>query len=86
MKLARKKNALWGRQRFKCVVCGLEIEGRESPDGTRIIPYDRAGYDGSPVRPFRCVDSALCHPGDKTTDAICATSAVGGVETETEGK
>ncbi len=59
----RRGNALHGRQRFRCTVCGLEVEGRESPDGTKIIPYDRAGYDGSPVRPFRCVDSPLCVPG-----------------------
>lgn len=43
-----------GRQRFVCVDCGLEFEGREMPDG-RVAPYDQAGYDGSPVRHCRCI-------------------------------
>lgn len=66
-----------GRQRFKCEVCGLELEGRLTTDG-RIKPWDRGPYDGSPVRPFRCVPNPLC-PGNKTSDAQHgATSAEGG--------
>lgn len=40
-----------GRQRFKCE-CGLIIDGRER--GGLIYAYDRAGYDGSPIRPAMC--------------------------------
>ena len=42
-----------GRQRFKCTGCGVEVEGREQPDG-RVLAYDRAGYDGTPVCPAVC--------------------------------
>lgn len=45
---------LRGRQRFRCTACGLLVEGRQQPDG-RVLPYDRAPYDGSPERPALCV-------------------------------
>ena len=46
-----------GRQRFRCVVCKLLVEGREMPNGD-IVAYDRAGYDGTPERPALCVTCA----------------------------
>ncbi len=42
-----------GRQRFKCTGCGLTVEGREMPNG-EVRAYDRAGWDGSEVRPSLC--------------------------------
>ena len=48
-----------GRQRYRCTGCGVVVEGRATPDG-RVMAYDRAGYDGSPVRPARCMSCAPC--------------------------
>ena len=50
-----------GRQRFKCTKCGLIVEGRQRPDGT-VVPYDRAPYDGSPVREALCMS---CQKGSE---------------------
>lgn len=41
------------RQRFKCIGCGLVIEGRECTNG-EIVADDRAGWDGSAVHDCVC--------------------------------
>jgi hypothetical protein len=43
-----------GRQRFKCIGCGLTVEGRLNFRG-EVIASDRAGWDGSAVRDCVCV-------------------------------
>lgn len=43
------------RQRYRCIRCGLEVEGRIGNDG-RVYAYDRAGCDTKTARcPLPCV-------------------------------
>lgn len=45
------------RQKYKCVDCGLEVSGREGPDG-KVYPYDRAPDAPGPPKPSVCI---ACH-------------------------
>lgn len=47
-------NKYTGRQRYRCVECGLVVEGRANSRG-EVIPYDRGAWDGSQERPALCV-------------------------------
>lgn len=54
-KEVRRGAVVVGRQRYKCVVCGIEIEGREDANGY-VYAYDRGPYDGSPVKNSICFE------------------------------
>lgn len=55
-----------GRQRYRCVSCGVVMEGRARTDGS-IVAYDRAGWDGSPERPMKCIASCEIFITPETT-------------------
>jgi len=58
---------LRGRQRFKCVDCGLTLSGRVRKDG-RIVAHDRAPDNDTPVQPCVCMDCL------EKTRAACVVS------------